>query len=152
MKKIIYFTCFMLLLSGCTKKQKEEVDENNTDWLIGEWLYPEVKGSYQFENDGSYNFYGDDNHSDNYCNGTYQISYGALKHNASEEYYQYKEDGYSLYTLLTYPTRCILDGNEAIYQDTEGASAFVLFLSQENANEMRMYNLSTYGTFDVYKQ
>jgi len=124
--------------------------ENKLSLLYGEWVHRDSGGSYVFKKDGNYEFYVYADHSDNYCNGKMDLSYGVLLNNGEHKYTD--DDGNLYYNLITYPETCILDGETRTYTEKEGALQFILTVYAEDNTKMNLLNMENRNSFELNKK
>ena len=121
-KQILGFLSIILTLVLITinivnylKINPNKEDPNEENVLVGNWIYNDSGGTYNFEENNTYTQYVTSDLEDNFCYGTYTYEYG---YETDEGELLRKDVDFIYYFLILKPKKCIINGE----QDTSSES------------------------------
>lgn len=125
-------------------KEKEIKDDifNDTNILLGTWVYNDNGGYYVFNDDFSYIQH---DNSDNYCVGNYNYSYGGTGKDGTVIK---MDDSYYYYDLFMEVDYCIINGKN---KPEVNNPIFIFGINKKNYNDLIFINKDDDYAFKVAK-
>lgn len=108
--------------------------------IEGNWVYEKTGGSFNFYDNDNYYYYYSDNHLDNYCHGTYNVTDG---YKASNSKTITSDKNYTYYTVSLTPTMCRISG-EYEYDNNSFSRIFGISKDDEDKAIVRQNSNSDY--------
>lgn len=151
-KRIFLFTiiiCICTIVTNILILYKEYDNSNDifkdTNVLLGSWLYNDIGGKYQFNEDNTYFQYISSNNLDNYCAGKYNYSYGGISNDGVSIK---NDDNYCYYTLYLKTDYCIINGNKDNEIDN---STFVFSVNKNEYTDILFMDTTNNNAFKIIK-
>lgn len=145
---ILILTIILIITSIYIYKYiKNNTDKyNNTNLLLGTWLYNEYGGTYVFKDDYTFIQYTNKDTTNNYCTGTYKYKYGATQNKGITIR---QDENYYYYTLNLNIKKCIIMGK--ITLDEYSKKIYFGINKNNNIKEITFVNSDTTNKFILKK-
>lgn len=141
---IILITLISLFIYNHIKNNTDKY--NDTNLLIGSWLYNEYGGTYVFKEDYTYIQYTNEDTSNNYCKGTYKYKYGAHQDKGLSIR---QDENYYYYSLTLNVKECLIMNKQT--HDEYTKKMYFGINKDNNFNEITFANAETENIFKLTK-